>query len=191
MVTFFAIESFHMTPKNILGEELPDRQPSPPFTPYPPDETCTLNYGRSSSLVAPTKLDYQVETVSTPCSPTDLEPEPDVKPRNLDKEFCPPPAGVSQGALDRRVRRMLESNAKGQHKVCEQIRKMWEEGSKQKVFKLFMECNNDPSLFIKKYSIRRDHEKEFELGVFFEFKTEEELQDKSEKLCCKWFTMSL
>ena len=150
-----------------------------------------MKYGPSNSEIDPKKLDYEIETMTTPAtapvSPTELESEPDVKPRNLEKEFCPPPAQISQGALDRRVRRILEPNAKGQHKVCEEIRKMWEEGSKQKVFKLFADCNNDPSLFTKKYSIKRDHEKEFELGVFFEFKTEADLQDKPEKLCCKWF----
>ena len=100
----------------------------------------------------------------------------------------PPPLvpEVSAGALDRRLRRVLQPDSKGQHKVCQEIRQMWEEGKKQKVFKMFAECNNnDPTLFTKTYSIKKDQQREFELGVFFTFQTEEELSDKPEKLCCK------
>ena len=69
------LDIFTWHQKSILGEEITDRLPSPPFTPYPPDDTCTLNYGRSksdNSEAAPTKLDHDHahETESTPCSPT-------------------------------------------------------------------------------------------------------------------------
>ena len=79
---------------------------------------------------------------------------------------------------------MVEPNSKGQYKVSEEIRKMWEEGSKDKVFKLFAQCDNNPDLFIKKYSVKKDHEKEFEVSVTFDFKTEEDMKDMSENLFC-------
>lgn len=53
---------------------------------------------------------------------------------------------------------------------------------KNKVLKLFAECGNDSEAFIKRYSLKKEHEKETELGVFFAFLTEEEIADRPETL---------
>lgn len=143
---------------------------------------------------------------ATPCSsqleaPEDLEVEPTQRdmeasppdpPLSVPKATPPavpqqqslmlPPAQLSAGAIDRRVRRVMEPNARGQHKVGHEIRKLWEDGKKEKVFKLFAECGNDTETFVKKYSVKKEHEKELEVGVYFTFQTEAELADKPEKL---------
>ena len=53
----------------------------------------------------------------------------------------------SKSALDKRIRRALEPDAKGQYKVCQEIRDQWS-SNRDAVFKLFAECGNDadPSL---------------------------------------------
>ena len=118
-------------------------------------------------------------------SPKELFPELPAEvppPKELFPELpaeVPPP---SQGALDRRIRRALAPSADGSYKVAQQIRKLWAEGNKTKVFKLFAECGNDADKFIKKYSVRHEQTKEHELGVFFAFKSEEELESYTERL---------
>ena len=76
----------------------------------------------------------------------------------------------------------MEPNAKGEYKVSEAVRKMWDEGKKGAVFKLFADCNNDPKAFIKKHSAKISKQKEFELGVFFTFATEEDMASLPETL---------
>lgn len=93
-----------------------------------------------------------------------------------------PAHAPSHGALDRRVRRLLQPNAKGEYRVAEDIRKMWADGRKDQVFKLFAKCDNDPQTFLKRHSIKHEKEREREVGVFFKFMTEEEFKDKSETL---------
>jgi len=94
-----------------------------------------------------------------------------------------PPPPLSASAIDKRIRRALEPNARGTYKVSEEIRKLWNEGKRDRVFKLFAQCNNDPETFVKRFSIQKDHQKETELGVYFEFKTEDQLADLPESLC--------
>lgn len=94
----------------------------------------------------------------------------------------PPTPSLSQGAIDRRARRAMEPNAKGQYKVSQEIRKLWDEGNKDKVFKLFADCDHDTDVFIKRFSVKKDHEKELEVGTYFTFQTEEQLAEKPEKL---------
>ena len=98
--------------------------------------------------------------------------------------LMPPPPDLSHGAKDRRIRRALEPNARGEYKVSEEIRKLWEEGKKDTVFRLFAECGNNTDVFVKTYSVKKDHEREMEVGVYFTFKTEEELEDRPESLFC-------
>lgn len=90
--------------------------------------------------------------------------------------------GPSQAALDRRVRRLMQPNSKGEYKVAEDVRKMWADGRKDQVFKLFAKCDNDPQTFVKRHSIKNEKEREREVGVFFKFLTEEEFKDKTETL---------
>ena len=94
--------------------------------------------------------------------------------------MAPPP---SQGAVDRRLRRLLQPNAKGEYKVSEEIRKLWADGEKSQVFKMFAKCDHDPEKFIKQHSVNTTKERELEVGVFFKFLLEEEFKEKSEKLC--------
>lgn len=89
---------------------------------------------------------------------------------------------LSEGAVDRRIRRVMEPNAKGEYKVNDTVRKMWDEGKKGELFKLFAACDNDPKQFIKKHSAKIGKEKEFELGVFFTFVTEEDMKGLPETL---------
>ena len=96
----------------------------------------------------------------------------------------PPP---SQGAVDRRLRRLLQPNAKGEFKVSEEVRKLWADGEKSQVFKLFAKCDNDPEKFVKQHSVNTTKERELEVGVFFKFLLEEEFKDKSEKLRQRFF----
>lgn len=139
-----------------------------------------------SQTPAPTELD---SPSPAPAVPAKNPPQPHAPSANSarpnDSESMPPPSTISQGALDRRVRRVMEPNAKGQYKVSADIRQMWQDGKKDKVFKLFANCGNDVDVFIKRYSIKKDQEKEFEVGVFFKFQTEAELADKPERLRSK------
>jgi hypothetical protein len=114
----------------------------------------------------------------TPKSPQQQPVEPE--PATL-LHLDPP----SQGALDRRVRRLMQPNAKGEYKVAEDVRRMWNEGKKEQVFKLFAKCDNDPQKFIKEHSITSTKEREMEVGVYFKFVTEEDMKDKSENLCLR------
>lgn len=128
-----------------------------------------------------------VGSIPTPkASPSMASPQEDIVPAAQvarDTEpMLPPTPSLSQGAIDRRVRRAMEPNAKGQFKVSQEIRKLWDEGNKDKVFKLFADCGHDTDVFIKRFSVRKDHEKEFEVGTYFTFQTEEQLAEKPEKL---------
>ena len=76
----------------------------------------------------------------------------------------------------------MEPNAKGEFKVSSEVRKLWEEGSREKVFRLFADCGNDTDTFVKRHSVKKEHEKETELGVYFTFLTESQFGDRSEKL---------
>ena len=108
---------------------------------------------------------------------------------SLHHSRCHPPAGpppLSQGAIDRRIRRAMEPNAKGEFKVSSEVRKLWEEGSREKVFRLFADCGNDTDTFVKRHSVKKEHEKETELGVYFTFLTESQFGDRSEKL--RWIS---
>lgn len=97
----------------------------------------------------------------------------------------PPPAGpppLSQGAIDRRIRRAMEPNSKGEFKVSSEVRKLWEEGSRERVFQLFAECGNNTDTFVKRHSVKKEHEKETELGVYFKFLAESDFGDRPENL---------
>lgn len=93
----------------------------------------------------------------------------------------PPP---SDAALDRRIRRLMEPNVKGEYKIAEDVRNMWKNGQKEHVFKLFAQCGNNPEKFIKQHSVKKSHEREMEVGVYFTFQVESQFADRSEKLSC-------
>lgn len=95
------------------------------------------------------------------------------------EHFEPTP---SQATLEKRIRRCMAPNLKGQYRVAEHIRKMWADGQKDNVLSIFAECGNDPKTFMKHHKIRVDQEKEMEVGVYFTFKTETELAQLSERL---------
>ena len=79
----------------------------------------------------------------------------------------------------------MQPNSKGEYKVAEDVRRMWSEGKKEQVFKLFAKCDNDPQKFLKEHSITSTKEREMEVGVYFKFVTEEDMKDKSENLCLR------
>ena len=121
--------------------------------------------------------------------------EPPAPPRPVPAKACassargaspqlsmPPPSSISQGAIDRRIRRAMEPNARGDYKVAEEVRKMWNEGKRDTVFRLFAQCGNDTETFIKKHAVKKEQEREVEIGVFFSFQTEEQMADKPETL---------
>lgn len=91
---------------------------------------------------------------------------------------------LSEGALDRRMRRICQPDAKGAYKVSEEIRNMWNSGSKDKLFRLFAQCGNDPKAFVKRFAAKKTQEKESELGVYFAYKTAAELEKLPENLAC-------
>ena len=158
-----------------------------------------LQRGKSGILSTPEKEGRFPETqkVSSPVVPKrweehfeenkvskTLPPFPVALPKPAPQQM-PPPAGphpLSQGAIDRRIRRAMEPNAKGEFKVSSEVRKLWEEGSREKVFRLFADCGNDTDTFVKRHSVKKEHEKETELGVYFTFLTESQFGDRSEKL---------
>ena len=150
-------------------------QGSPAFTPvYSPDpapKASPKDVGTPGDSLG----------LSLKASPPDPVPAAQVVP---EPKLPPTPPALSQGAIDRRVRRAMEPNAKGQYKVSQEIRKLWEEGSKDKVFKLFADCDHDTDAFIKRFSVKKDHEKELEVGTYFTFQTQEQLAEKPEKLFC-------
>ena len=179
-----------MWPDNQLGledgavaaTEVSATQPSPPGSPVP---------SMSESWMGPpvpseTDMSPHHDQPPTPKSPQQQPVEPE--PATL-LHLDPP----SQGALDRRVRRLMQPNAKGEYKVAEDVRRMWNEGKKEQVFKLFAKCDNDPQKFIKEHSITSTKEREMEVGVYFKFVTEEDMKDKSENLClrCSYSMISL
>ena len=150
------------------------------LAPSPTPEVLDTKKDTQDQDTPPAAPSNQTTPPAAPSKPAAMPAGARLPPPSQDA--MPPPAEVSQGALDRRLRRVMEPNAKGQYKVSEEIRKMWNQGQKDKVFKLFAECENDPTNFTKKFSIKKDQEKEVEVGVFFTFKTEEEMADMSEKL---------
>eukprot|EP00435_Cladocopium_sp_Y103_P032189 s729_g8.t1 len=118
-----------------------------------------LKRGKSGVLSTPEKGDVDEtpkvsspvpSAVSSPVVPKRLEdqfakaPGPSglvALPKSAPQQMPPPafPPLLSQGAIDRRIRRTMEPNAKGEYKVSQEVRKLWEEGSRDKVFKLFAE----------------------------------------------------
>ena len=167
------------------GEVFEDRLPDETFSPLPADEDLhSCDHTRvDSPELSPSPVKEPSPIKAPEPSPAELAEAKAQKQQRPCAEMPPPPT-VSVGALDRRIRRIMTPNAKGQHKVSEDIRQMWADGHKDRVFKLFAECDNDVDLFTKKYSVKKDQEKEFELGVFFTFKTEEDLADMTEILSC-------
>ena len=166
-------------------EVFDDRLPDDTFSPLPADGDLKPS---GDTLVDSPHLSPSPEKKPSPVKapePSQEElAEAQAKKQQKLPEAMPPPPTVSFGALDRRIRRVMTPNAKGQHKVSEDIRQMWADGQKDKVFKLFAECDNDVDLFTKKYSVKKDQEKEFELGVFFTFKTEADMAEMPEILSC-------
>lgn len=132
--------------------------------------------------------------VTTPPKPAPVTPEallnmpppPKAVPALLAKGSqgdldMPEGTPVSQKTLEKRISRALAPTSKG-YRVSEEIRNMWESGSKNKVFRLFSQCGNDPERFIKKYSATKTTEKETEVGVFFDYRTEKDLESLPEYL---------
>ena len=131
---------------------LPDRQ-------LFDDEIPSIDLQYATPSPAPTYMDTQTPKEHHFASPV---PQP---PLVL---MHPPP--LSASAIDKRLWRAMEPNSRGAYKVSQEIRKLWHEGKRDRVFKLFAQCNNDPETFAPKLSFQKDHQKETELGVYFEFK---------------------
>ena len=172
---------------DVFIEELPDRQESQSEpccspTPLDPDDSDVImefDDVEGTQVDTPkTSLEAPVAQVATSTPPV-VAKQPAFNPASM-----PPPSDLSHGAKDRRIRRALEPNARGEYKVSEEIRKLWEDGKKDTVFRLFAECGNNTDVFVKTYSVKKDHEREMEVGVYFSFKTEEDLEDKPESLFC-------
>ena len=165
---------------DVDGENLSSKGlPSEPATPK-----ASPGLQRSGSIVyesggkaAPTEPPNTIKTPESISVPKAQEPAPLMPPP-------PPPTALTHAAVDKRIRRALEPNSKGQYKVSEDIRKLWEDGNREKVFKLFADCGNDTDVFVKRFSVKKDHEKEMELGVFFKFMAEDQMDEEniSEKL---------
>ena len=133
------------------------------------------------SPVVPKRLEEHFEEAKAPGT---LPPVPTARPKPAPQQMPPPayPPVLSQGAIDRRIRRAMEPNAKGEYKVSSEVRKLWEEGSRETVFRLFAECGNDTDTFVKRHSVKKEHEKETELGVYFTFLCESQFGDRTENL---------
>ncbi|CAE6971834.1 unnamed protein product, partial [Symbiodinium sp. CCMP2592] len=86
----------------------------------------------------------------------------------------PPP---SQAALNKRLSRAMEPNAKGVYKVSEEIRRQWNTGGddRKNVIKLFAEANYDTETFVRRHSTTAENSKEMELAVDFEFLSKAEM----------------
>lgn len=185
------------------GEQQQDRLPGDDEEPMAVPSPSPLQRGKSGILSTPEREGRFPETqkVSSPVVSKRLEehfeegkvsktlpPCPVALPKPAPQQM-PPPAGpppLSQGAIDRRIRRAMEPTAKGEFKVSSEVRKLWEEGSREKVFRLFADCGNDTDTFVKRHSVKKEHEKETELGVYFTFLTESQFGDRSEKL--RWIS---
>lgn len=148
----------------VAETEISATQPSAPCSPVPPMSESWMG------PPVPSERDLSPDPDKPPVPQRSqqqpMEPEP-----TASFQPCPP----SQGALDRRVRRLMQPNAKGEYRVAEDVRRMWNEAK----------CDNDPQKFIKEHSITNTKEREMEVGVFFKFVTEEDLKDKSENLCLR------
>ena len=113
----------------------------------------------------PTQQQATAEQANKPAAPTTIQKQ-SMEP--LQQQACTPsPAAAQQkaptnmaitpyasshaaappsaAAIDRRIRRVMQANACGKHRVSEQIRKMWDNlETRPKVFQLFGECQHDP-----------------------------------------------
>lgn len=176
----------------ILGSPWQDRQRTADSQ-TPPSPATLLDTPRQEPMGNPSQLPDDIEekkqdprnsSVQPPARPSTVPAKASAAAhRGLDQSM-PPPGGISQGAIDRRIRRALEPNARGDYKVSEEVRKMWNDGKRDAVFRLFAQCGNDTETFIKKHAVKKEQEREFEVGVFFKFQTEDQMADLTETLCC-------
>ena len=59
--------------------------------------------------------------------------------------MAPPTEAPSHAALDRRLRRLMKPNGRGDYKVSDRIREMWDDlATRDEVFRMFADCQNDP-----------------------------------------------
>ena len=156
----------------------------PVLSPAPPDNQLGLE-SASGLEAGSTRVDTYVEEPSPKRlfdSPEHTDLPPFATPPRMPWEDEEEKQGPSAGALDRRLRRLLAPNAKGEYKVAEDVRKLWDEGQKDEVLRLFAKCDNDPKKFVKQHSVKSQKEKEVEVGVFFKFLVEEDFKEKPENL---------
>ena len=157
---------------DVVVEEFPDSLYSPSVGGCAPD--ADLDPDDSDVIieddVEATQVDTPKPSLEAPVGEVATSTPPVVaKQPAFNPALMPPPPDLSHGAKDRRIRRALEPNARGEYKVSEEIRKLWEEGKKDTVFRLFAECGNNTDVFVKTYSVKKDHEREMEVGVYFTF----------------------
>ena len=84
----------------------------------------------------------------------DEDPDPlDSAQQGLEEDLFPtPPPELSQSAIDKRLRRVMTLNSKGQSKVPAEIRDQWvDKYSREKVLALFEKAGYDPDRASKKH----------------------------------------
>ncbi|CAE7310973.1 Zan [Symbiodinium sp. KB8] len=85
---------------------------------------------------------------------------------------------LTEGAIDRRLRRLMTPNSHGQYKVSDQVRRMYANmDEKSKVVKMFEGCDFDPEAFAKRYKFTVQQERESELEIPFEFLSKAEMSE--------------
>ena len=133
--------------------------PTPPQSPSPTSPPEVVNSSQPPTLYPDTQLglygtfhcsDEEPETsaVAVPKAAAvpkiSLPPPPDSLTRPV---AVPPPQAtpLSDSAIDKRVRRCMQPDSKGNYKVCQELREQWAQpGSpRNKVLKLFAQCGHD------------------------------------------------
>jgi len=133
--------------------------PTPPQSPSPTSPPEVVNSSQPPTLYPDNQLglygtfhcsDEEPETsaVAVPKAAAvpkiSLPPPPDSLTRPV---AVPPPQAtpLSDSAIDKRVRRCMQPDSKGNYKVCQELREQWAQpGSpRNKVLKLFAQCGHD------------------------------------------------
>ena len=128
--------------------------------------------------------DTPIPKVGTPASEAKAAPVPVQRGKAAPADVLgdlPAVPELSQRTLEKRIGRALAPTSKG-YRVSEEVRALWDSGNKEKVFRLFAQCGNDAESFIKKFSAKKTSEKETEVGVFFDYRTEKDLESLPEHL---------
>ena len=90
--------------------------------------------------------------------------------------------GLTEGAVDRWLRRLMSPKSRGQYKVPDPVREMFADPDperKSEVLQMFAECGYDPEAFAKRYKFTVSKERESELEMPFEFLSKDEMREGS------------